>query len=461
MMSIDKEIERLETMARDVLEMKKEYRQRRPIVIEFSGSPKSGKTSCVNSLAVFLKRNGFKVKVLDEWASVCPVEDKQNPMFNIWTSSRSIAGLMGVLGESKCDVDVLIMDRGIFDSLCWFRWLTNQDKMESSQEGRIGKYLTMNEVVKYIDIVFSFEANPEVSIEREYANLLTRKTGSIMNVDVLREYLKAIKSMSDECKHTFQKIIKIDTSNIEQNEASKRVTELTLESLKDMLMERIGYIEVSDELMKILPKDSGVVAFEDVKKYFSKVEFGRREEIENISKFIQPVPIAVISDKNKRRVFAVKKVPKAALPGSPERNKLLLYVGGHTRLEDNPGTEVCDFVDLCRSTLRREIKEELGVAMAFEKIEPFLIYTPSFSDKSKKHIGICFFKELSNIDKLSFKLDEKELIQKRGTSKSGKFHDVSDLSSNMDDYESWSVEILKYCFNLRAAQQLKINEFNE
>ena len=50
-----KVIKELQTLAESVLNLKSEHRQKRPIVIEFSGSPKAGKTSCINSLELFLK----------------------------------------------------------------------------------------------------------------------------------------------------------------------------------------------------------------------------------------------------------------------------------------------------------------------------------------------------------------------------------------------------------------------
>jgi pantothenate kinase len=37
---------------------------KRPLIIEFSGSPKAGKTRCISVLELFLKRNGIKVEVL-------------------------------------------------------------------------------------------------------------------------------------------------------------------------------------------------------------------------------------------------------------------------------------------------------------------------------------------------------------------------------------------------------------
>ena len=59
-------INELQKLAEEVRTLKVEHRQKRPIVIEFSGSPKAGKTSCINSLELFLKRNGFSVQIIQE-----------------------------------------------------------------------------------------------------------------------------------------------------------------------------------------------------------------------------------------------------------------------------------------------------------------------------------------------------------------------------------------------------------
>ena len=82
-----KNIAELERLAKEVLRLKSEREQRRPLLIEFCGSPKSGKSTTINSLNIFLKRNGFKTILLTERASICPIENKIHPFFNIWTLS--------------------------------------------------------------------------------------------------------------------------------------------------------------------------------------------------------------------------------------------------------------------------------------------------------------------------------------------------------------------------------------
>jgi hypothetical protein len=49
-----KRINALEAKAESVLRAKRDVRPRRPIVIEFCGTPKAGKTSCINSAIIYL-----------------------------------------------------------------------------------------------------------------------------------------------------------------------------------------------------------------------------------------------------------------------------------------------------------------------------------------------------------------------------------------------------------------------
>lgn len=441
-------IKSLENLAAEVLDLKEKYRQRRPIIIEFSGSPKSGKTSCISALLIFLKRNGFTVRVIQERASVCPVADKKSPMFNVWTSCTAIAEMIGYLESDEIICDVLILDRGIFDSLCWFTWLYKKNKMRETQKSTIEKFLLMPEFSGLIDIVYVFYSNTDISIQREYANLLTDKPGSIMNKKVLSEYYKAVMSTIDSKKHFYQRIEQIDTSDKNQNDVGKEITKKTLDILRELLMERVGYIRLSESLLYELKK-ARFTSFNDFsKKDDLNMQFDLRSDVENSNDKIQPIPIAVITNKERNRVFVFKKNEKAVSKDSPERDKLLLYVGGHTRAEDMNTHNSNDFLSLCRTTLVREIKEELGYSVSFDGIDPYIIYTPD-SDKSKKHIGICFILE-TDIDEIKIRLDPHELTLNRGKSKSGKHLSIYDIIPQ--EYESWSVEILNGYFEFNVVQ---------
>ena len=446
----------LQKLAEEVRDLKAEHRQKRPIVIEFSGSPKAGKTSCINSLELFLKRNGFSVQIVQERASVCPVSDKQSPMFNLWTACMSLAGLIGTLENKKNQVDVLILDRGVFDALCWFEWLVSTSKMEEEQRKITEQFLLANELVSCIDIVFAFRVQPNISIEREYATLLTDKLGTIMNEKVLGEYLKAIEHTYSTKSKYFHRVFEIDTSRKNQDEVGKEVTEATLDTLKYLLMERVGYFAKNDVLMDIL-KNGPILYHSVLNSVLPKLEFDLRNNVEKNSQLLQPLPVAIITNKAKDKVLVIKKNKSAVSSDSPERDRILLYVGGHSRYEDATDLISNNFLTICKTALKREIKEEIGISVALDEIIPLYIYTPT-NEISSRHLAVCFLVSIDE-DGLKLHLDPQELILNKGRSKSGRFFSLLELAGE-SDYEEWSKEILRYCFDIEISDNIQSSLFN-
>ena len=68
--NLQERAERAATLFRD--------KARKPLVIEFAGVPKAGKTSTLTQVQAFLKRCGFRTDVMVERASVCPIRDKKH-----------------------------------------------------------------------------------------------------------------------------------------------------------------------------------------------------------------------------------------------------------------------------------------------------------------------------------------------------------------------------------------------
>lgn len=444
-------IDKLESLAQEVLKLKNLHRQRRPIIIEFCGSPKAGKTSSITALNIFLKRNGFKTTILTERASICPISDKESPVFNVWTCSATINEINEKMDEantaSEGNLDIILCDRGIFDALCWFRWLKSRDKMSEEEYDVLTQFAMLNRWQKNIDLVYIFLTTPEESIRREYANLLTNKRGSIMKEDILEQYKKSVEETLHEYESAFRATCVQDTTDREQNDVSYEVTEKTLQTLKEMLMEKIGYADRSSLFLQ-----EGLIDYSKVKCELEKVKYGLREEVEANSDFIQPIAIAAIISEDGGKILCVKKTRKSTDASSPEFGQTLLYVGGHMRREDS--TAKCrSFLDVLRNTLERELYEELGISFALnQKRDPFVIYTPN-SNKSRKHLAIGWVIKLNEGSKL--RLDSYELVQKKGRSKSGTFIPFQNITDPDISLESWSKTILLNIFADKLSESQK------
>lgn len=449
-------IKELEKLASEILELKQERKLRRPLLIEFCGSPKSGKSTTITSLNQFLKRNGFSTTVLTERASVCPVSNKKDPLFNIWTLTSAVAEIVDNLDNKK--TDIIIADRAVFDALCWFEWLnTNETKespyLDNDNYKSLKSFIKMDLIKDCIDIVYVFRADPKTSIEREFSNLLTDQRGSIMEENVLKSFNTSIDNVIIKYENDFRKVISIDTSTPETNKhpnfVSYSVTKNILDTLRMLLIEKIGYFNKNVLIENGL--SDGITDYDKILNNV-KLEFKDRDKIEKSNIFIQPLPIAVITNKERDKVLVVKKSEKKTSKDSPEKNKVLLYIGGHIRQEDLRQT----ILNTINKSLTREIKEEIGESINFENNKPFLIYTPNYSTKSEKHLAICYIVEM-DLSNRKFKITSDEHIMKAGKTISGHVLSIGEILKNEDkNMESWSIEILKEVFKIEKLVQQKL-----
>lgn len=442
----DEVIAELESLAAEVLSLKRATRPRRPIVLEFCGSPKAGKTSAIHSLDIFLRRNSFRTRLITERAAICPIDNKFDPLFNIWTSCSAICELAEVLAGENEDLDIVICDRGIFDALSWFTWLRDHSHLDDLSFANLAGFLTMERFRAAIDLVFVFTATSAKSLEREYANLLTRKTGSVMNPAVLDSFVAATETASDAYREVFQRIETLDTSDLDQNRVSYQVTKRVLGVLRQSTMESIGHVD--------LPPVARVAGnrtvfslnelVEGVGLDASSLEFGARTEVEADDSKVQFIPILVLMSADRTQVAVFRKRDKSVSDDSPEKRKTLPYIGGHIRQEDHL-PDMTTFLEVALATLRREVEEEINLVIVPDESEAFCIWDRlSGNRKSARHVAVCFTATV-NPDATRLRLDDYELVVKGARTKSGRFISIDELAAE-DELEAWGMAILEKVF---------------
>lgn len=170
----------------------------RPITIEFTGPPNSGKTTLIHNLANSLQEMGFSVKVMQEDAELVPKEiPKKTWARNAWITFGQLQSLIEIpYSESQ----IILLDRGYCDALFWSRFLKLQGSCSQEQSDSLyGILQEMNTQFNLLpDWLFVIDVSVEESIKRRYALggeiILTNKDFISQYKSELDEFYKGITS---------------------------------------------------------------------------------------------------------------------------------------------------------------------------------------------------------------------------------------------------------------------------
>jgi len=184
------------------------------------------------------------------------------------------------------------------------------------------------------------------------------------------------------------------------------------------IMEKIGFIEKE----KISLRD-GFNSIDRLKNV--EIKYADRDLVEERNDVVQLICAGVIMTTD-NQILIVNKSKESTGEQSPERNKTLLYIGGHLDISDNSESNMQTF----KAGLKREIIEEIGLNIKDDEIcSPFVTYT-STPEKSAKHLGIIFPVVIEKSFDVSF-IDGKS-----------KFVNISGLSE-VENFGSWSEIVLE------------------
>ena len=172
---------------------------RLPLVVEFAGSPKAGKTSNIDIVTHFFKRTNFKTWAPTEGAS------KRTPYFlrrdlvafNAWALNYAISEILTAYHNVE-EYDLVVLDRGPFDSLAWMRVLKNDGQLDQDGYDRIERFARHPKWANLVERVYLFTCSPATSLHREHDAKLIRSDGTAMNDAMLRKLHEQYEFLGDE-----------------------------------------------------------------------------------------------------------------------------------------------------------------------------------------------------------------------------------------------------------------------
>lgn len=183
---------------------------KKPFLIEFLGSARSGKSTSIELIADVLRKHGLKVLVVDEETVKLTKEinKNRNKKMNVdsldYTNQVIEEKILLYDNFYQGDEDIIIFDRGINDEFIWLDTFgATSDKLKEYDK-KLQKRSVDTLIIQICDV--------DISLERKYFNSLSILPNKWTNAETLTKYLKSLDRVSKYFdKHT-SRIHKLDSS---------------------------------------------------------------------------------------------------------------------------------------------------------------------------------------------------------------------------------------------------------
>lgn len=219
-------------------ELKQEVKLNKPFLIEFSGTPRTGKTSMLNALMDFFEKGGFKVQLVQELTTSSYYKSKILSKFrelpkyegNILIIEEILKQLNKAISNSN--TDIILYDRALFDRCIWMQRLLDLGIVDNkTSEAFMSKYLKLAK--QNIDMLVLTYAKEEEALKRDYINFLALEQRSFLTIGNVEEYNKAMLGCNQRFRKIIEKVTLVDTTNITSREVLLQVAEYILNGINE------------------------------------------------------------------------------------------------------------------------------------------------------------------------------------------------------------------------------------
>jgi predicted NUDIX family phosphoesterase len=398
---LETELKRLQTLAADVRDRWIAQARRRsfgdpdirPVVIEFAGSPRAGKSSTIEVVEHFFRRCGFRVFAQTEGASKRTPSSLKDDLvaFNAWSLNYAISELL-VAFNSVERYNIILLDRGPFDALAWMRLLEAEEKLSPTDRVAIERYALLPKWVGMIDVAFLFTCDPNTSLSRELARMLTSTPGRAMNQETLGQLLGHYGDVQRELESKYRVEAFDTTTGTSPKSMAFRVASEILAIAEGRLVADVTSTSI-DETVVVVPRESLLhwvrtsclwtsesdsKPIQDVIRLQARVT--ERSAAESNEEVVQLIAYCLI-----RSGDSILCLRRADSEKRPElRGRLTILFGGHVDARDL--SENGDFV---RRALRRELREELQLELP-DTTDFVGFVTETASLVGRLHLGVVF-----------------------------------------------------------------------
>lgn len=204
----------------------------KPFVIEFTGTPRTGKTTIINNLYDFFKKGGFEVSLIEEFATSKYYKEELRSKFDSMSySDRDLAIFEEIYKQLQNAVltkkDLILIDRSLNDRQIWnYRRLVRGDMPEDLYLNAREKYSKLSK--QLIDFLVVTYADSLTSLRRDYNSSLALENRRFLNEANLNEYNESLQALKDLFIESVDSLVSLDTTKMSINDVSIEVVSQVL-----------------------------------------------------------------------------------------------------------------------------------------------------------------------------------------------------------------------------------------
>lgn len=286
-------------------------------------------------------------------------------------------------------LDVVILDRGLFDGLVWNDWQERTLRMGTDEAAVFRSFVLLSRWRSLVDAVVLMHCDPASALRREHANQVTVKAGSVMNPETLSQLQEHVLSAATKYRADFRKMFQFDTTDgggeAGIGRTNMEIANRLLDVFQDALDEQVLCVPTSSIRPFLTSAGERLFApsWRDFHALVNAVgTYVRRSEAEESDELTQIVPVCVIEWDGKY-LTNLRYEPGETLDGT-----LANWAGGHVRKEDlGVGQSAWESV---LAGLRREILEELSLAEWPQPPAELGIVHTQETPRAARHLGVVF-----------------------------------------------------------------------
>ena len=208
----------------------------KPFIIEFSGTPRTGKTSTINNLYDFFKKGGFNIQVIQEFTTSNYYKDKLKKIYkNYSIEKRNIAIIDEVFSQLieylDKNLDIIVIDRSINDRQIWNYRCFNAGNMSGDNYQFLkDKYIKLSK--QYIDFLVITYADSLISLKRDYNCSLSLDKRSFLNIENINSFNDSLDNLKDLFSLSVDNYLLLDTSDINLSDVSVEIADNIMPAMR-------------------------------------------------------------------------------------------------------------------------------------------------------------------------------------------------------------------------------------